>query len=137
MVTVGNAIVVRLLQSPLHRLLSGAVDVVRYTGRRSGREFTTPTQYASRGDDLVILVGRHDSKTWWRNFREERDLEVLVRGRWLPMKARAVIGAEEPATIAPLLHAYLARFPRASRALGDGPADTRAGRAVVVWCRPR
>lgn len=132
-----GSFVASLLDSPLHRVLSGSTDLVRYTGRRSGRQFTTPTQYAWREDDLLILVGRPETKTWWRNFREDRDLDVLVQGRWLPMTARAVIGADEPAAIGPLLEAYLRRFPKAVRALdGDTPED-RARQAVMIRCRPR
>lgn len=134
---VGNAVVSAVLRSPLHRLLSGSTDLITYTGRRSGRSFTTPTQYAQRGADVVILVGRPEAKTWWRNFKSERDLNVLVRGRWLPMTGRAVAGADEPETIAPLLDAYLDRFPRAARALGDEANGLRAQRAVILWCRPR
>ena len=134
--TVANSVVRKLLESPAHRLMSGSTDVVRYRGRRSGETFTTPTQYASYGDGLVILVGRPDTKTWWRNFREERDIDVLVRGEWRAMTACAVVGTNEPETIKPLLDAYLQRFPKANRMLGD--ATGTAGRsAVVVWCRPR
>jgi hypothetical protein len=126
----GNSIVGSVLTSPLHRVLSGSTDLIRYTGRRSGRTVTTPTQYARHGDDVVILVGKPETKTWWRNFRDDRDLDVLVQGTWRPMTGRAVVGAVEPDVIAPLLDAYLERFPKLADDL-DGDA------AVVVWCRPR
>ena len=132
----GNAWVGAVLRSPLHRLLSGSTDLVRYTGRRSGGTFTTPTQYARRGDDLVILVARPAAKSWWRNFTTDRPIEVLVQGTWHPMTARAVVGEHEPDAIAPLLAAYLARFPKAARALPSGDLEARARAAVVVWCRP-
>jgi len=133
----GNGFVSAVLGSPLHRLLSGSTDVVRYTGHRSGRSFSTPTQYARCGDDLIILVARPETKSWWRNFRHAGELEVLVQGEWLAMTGRAVVGADEPETIAPLLDAYLARFPKATRALEGDTDASRAGHAVVVWCRPR
>ena len=96
-----------------------------------------PTQYAERGSDVVILVARPDNKTWWKNFRTEHDLDLLIRGRWSPMTAKAVVGADDAAEIGPLLDAYLTRFPRARRTLGEGTRDDRARRAVVVRCRPR
>lgn len=135
--SIGNAVVSALLRSPLHRVLSNSTDLVRYSGRRSGQRYTTPTQYARRNDEVVILVGRPDTKSWWRNFRTDRDIDVLLQGRWVPMTARAIVGAEDPVTIAPLLDTYLARFPRAARMLGDDTDGTRAQGAVVVWCRPR
>ena len=96
-----------------------------------------PTQYAECGSDVVILVARPDTKTWWRNFRTERDLDVLMRGRWSPMTACAVVGADDPAGIGPLLDAYLTCFPRAQRTLGEGTPDHRARHAVVVRCQLR
>jgi len=126
-----------VLDSPAHGLLSGTTDVVRYQGRRSGKAFSTPTQYARSGDDVVILVGHPESKSWWKNFREDRDLDVLIRGHWLPMVGRAVLGSEDPEAIAPLLDAYLARFPKASRLLGGDVGGSTGSDAVVVWCRPR
>ena len=134
-----NQVVCKLLESPAHRLMSGSTDVIRYQGRRSGKTFTTPTQYATYGDGLVIFVGRAATKSWWRNFREDRDVDVLVAGHWQAMVGRAVVGAEEPDTIAPLVGVYLRRFPKASRRLdktaGDG--DGESAGTVVVWCRPR
>jgi hypothetical protein len=132
-----NSFVASILRSPIHRVLSGSTDLVRYTGRRSGRQFTTPTQYVGKDDDLLILVGRPETKTWWRNFLEERDLDVLVQGRWRPMRARAVNGADEPEVIGPLLEVYLRRFPKAARALAGDNLEDRSRRAVLVRCRPR
>ena len=134
---VANTLVSALLQSPLHGLLSRTTDLLRYEGRRSGRQFTIPTQYAARGDEVIILVGRPETKTWWRNFRADRDIEVLIRGRWQRMTARAVVGAEDPEAVVPLLNAYLERFPRATRALGTGTGESQVRRAVIVCCRPR
>jgi hypothetical protein len=134
---IANSLVSRLLLSPLHRSLSGSTDLIRYTGRRSGREVITPTQYARRGADLIILVGHPETKTWWRNFTTDGDIDVLLQRRWVPMTARTVIGAEDPETIAPLLETYLDRFPRAGRVLEDEAGRSRAERAVIVWCRPR
>jgi deazaflavin-dependent oxidoreductase (nitroreductase family) len=132
-----NAAVAAVLRSPLHGLLSGSTCLVQYTGQRSHDRFTTPTRYARHGDDVVILVGRPPSKTWWRNFRDERDIDVLLRRRWHEMTARAVVGADDPAQAAALLAAYLGRYPKALRALGEDTAAPSAHGVVMVSCRPR
>jgi hypothetical protein len=136
-VAIGNTFVKAVLQSPLHGLLSGSTDLIRYSGRRSGRTITTPTQYATHGEDVVILVGRPETKRWWRNFTDEHDLDVLVRGSWRAMRGRAVVGADEPEVLRPLLDTYLARFPRAARALPGSDGAEQVAHTVVVWCRPR
>ena len=134
---IGNGVVAAVLQSPVHGLLSGSTDLIRYTGHRSGRVIVTPTQYVTSGDDVVILVGRAESKAWWRNFNEPRDIDVLVRGTWRAMTAQVVLGAADPDTAAPLLETYLARFPRAAKMLGGEARAQQLDHAVIVWCRPR
>jgi hypothetical protein len=131
-VKIQNRFVIALLRSPLHRALSRSVDVIRFRGRRTGREVVTPTQYVRHGDDVVILVGRPGSKTWWRNFRNGHDLDVLLNRRWVPMRGQVIVGDELPDAIVPLLDAYLERFPSSRRSLTDG-----ARSAVIVLCSPR
>jgi F420H(2)-dependent quinone reductase len=133
----GSTLVCAFLRSPLHPLLSGSTAVVRYRGRKSGREISTPVQYVRTEDELIILVGRPENKRWWRNFRTERALDVLIRGRWLPMTGLSIEGSDQAEVVAPLLELYLRRFPKADRLLAGGTAQERSRQAVVVWCRPR
>jgi hypothetical protein len=49
-------------------LVSRYITVVSYTGRRSGRTFSTPVGYRRAGDTITIQVMMADSKSWWRNF---------------------------------------------------------------------
>lgn len=125
-----NRVVAAVLGSPLRGLLARSTVVIRYVGRRSGATFTTPTQYAWCGDALVIAVARPETKTWWRNFEEDHPLDVLVDGTWTPMTGRAIDAADVVAG-APLLDAYLARFPKAGRHLSAPGAAT-----ILVRCRP-
>jgi len=136
-VKVGSVFMSGVLRSPAHRLLSGSIVLIRYTGRRSGRTITTPTQYVRSGDDVVILVGRPESKTWWRNFLSDRDIDVLVQGQWLEMTARVGRGADQPDEVLPLLDGYLKRFPRAKASMGNGTLEDVVKRAVMVRCRLR
>ena len=48
--------------------LSRYLTVVSYTGRRSGRTFSTPVGYRRKGDVVTIAVMMPDVKNWWRNF---------------------------------------------------------------------
>ena len=132
-----NTVVAGILRSPAHRLLSGSTVLLAYEGRRSGRRIVLPTQYARSGDDLVILVGRPETKRWWRNFKAPHDVDVLVAGEWRSMTGEAFSGADLSHVADPLLDAYLARFPKATRALGPGTDVERRASAVLVRCRPR
>jgi hypothetical protein len=76
----GNTLVLAILRSRLHRPLSGMALELRYTGRRSGRTYTLPVQYARAGDRLVLWPQDAERKRWWRNFREPQEVELLLAG---------------------------------------------------------
>lgn len=67
-----NAPVAAVLASPrLAGLANGTVAMLTYTGRRSGRTFSTPVAYRRAGDEIVINVNMPEVKTWWQNFLGE------------------------------------------------------------------
>nr|WP_040861919.1 nitroreductase/quinone reductase family protein [Nocardia niigatensis] len=67
-----NAGVVALTKLPVIGPLMGrGFVVITYTGRRSGKTFSTPVNYWRSGDELVIGVAMPDKKSWWRNFQGE------------------------------------------------------------------
>lgn len=49
-------------------LVSRRLTVITYTGRRSGKTFSTPVGYRRRGSIVTIGVQLPEAKTWWRNF---------------------------------------------------------------------
>lgn len=109
-----NPIVAAVLRSPLHRLLSGALILVTYRGRRTGRQRTIPVMYAQDRDRLIVLVGDAPAKQWWRNLRGGAPVEVRLRGARRRGSATVAMGG--PGELTAPLSAYLARFPRAARA---------------------
>jgi len=134
-VSFANTFVAVLLRSPAHRFLSGSTDLIRYVGARSGRTFTTPTQYVLDRDDLIIMVGRPETKSWWRNFVTPHNIDVLVRGRWISMVGEVVDGVAQPEHAARLVDIYVAHSPRAVRTLGGGVRVEQVRGAVFVVCR--
>lgn len=63
----GNPILVGLLRSPLHRLVSNNLALITVTGRRSGKSRTFPVGYRRDGNRVTIAVGWPERKLWWRN----------------------------------------------------------------------
>jgi hypothetical protein len=89
-----NRFMIRLLTSPLAGM-AGGLELVRYTGRRSGLPRQLPVGAERCGNSWLILVGRSDSKRWWRNFIEPAPIE-LVRGRTVVRGSGvAVLGSSE------------------------------------------
>lgn len=130
-----NGIVETVLKSPLHRMLSGSMVLVRYRGARTGTEYTLPVQYADAHNGFVVVVAEPDRKTWWRNFTTIGQMQVLLAGTWVPMTGHALCGADDPDAVAPLLRSYAARFPKVVKSLEGDTLDERVDGAVVVWLR--
>ena len=96
---------VAVLRSPFTGLLDGAVLVLTVRGRRTGRSYEVPVQYAVGDGCLWVLPGGHEHKTWWRNLRVEAPVSVRLRGRVLAGAARVVDGGPEPPPAADRLRA--------------------------------
>jgi deazaflavin-dependent oxidoreductase (nitroreductase family) len=75
-----NPLVVAVLRSPLHFLLSSALVLLTVTGRRSGRHYAIPVGYQRDGEELVVMVSVAKKKQWWRNYYEPAPVSVRVRG---------------------------------------------------------
>lgn len=87
--------VLAVLRSPVHRLLSGMTIELRYNGRRSGRQYVLPVQYSRDGDRLVVVPQGAASKTRWHNFLTPRPVGVRLDGRLREGVAR-VVDRENP-----------------------------------------
>ena len=66
-----------LLHSPFHRLISGSILLITYTGRRSGKQYSAPLNYVR--DDNTLWVTSIRDRSWWRNFRGEWPIQVLLQ----------------------------------------------------------
>lgn len=65
LIKIGNPFMKTILRSPLHGLVSENVILITFTGRKSGKTYTTPVNYVRDGEALIILS--HDDRTWWKN----------------------------------------------------------------------
>lgn len=66
-----------LLRSPLHRLLSGQLMLLEYTGRASGRRYSIPIGYFTWEHGSVVSFS---GSRWWTNLRDRRPVSLLIRG---------------------------------------------------------
>jgi len=71
-----NAIVTTLLRSRWHRIRSNQLLLLTFTGRKSGKAFTTPMRYVQEGDTLRMIV----VYPWWKNLVGAATVRVLLRG---------------------------------------------------------
>ncbi|MEZ4331977.1 MAG: nitroreductase/quinone reductase family protein [Myxococcota bacterium] len=109
-----------LLRSPLHRIASGNLCLLRYRGRRSGRRYATPLSYVREGERLWLLSSR-DTR-WWTSFTPgpgvPAPVEVLVAGTVLRGRARTIQHARE--RLRDTARRFLTALPRDAMVYGIG-----------------
>lgn len=67
-----NPVVATLLRSPASRLLDANLLLVRYRGRRTGRELELPVGYIREGDRFLVIVGAAKHKTCGETSRRRK-----------------------------------------------------------------
>jgi deazaflavin-dependent oxidoreductase (nitroreductase family) len=107
-------VVVSLLGSPLHGLLSRDVLLLGYRGRKSGKDFTLPLSYAG-GDDRLYLCTRPGVAAWWHNLRGGAAVQLRLRGRDLDATA-SVLDPASPEALEGLRR-FVTRNPRTGEML--------------------
>ena len=93
-----NPMMMWLLGSPLHRLMSRDLLVMRFRGRKSGRQFSTPLSYVEVGGRLY-LVTRRTVANWWRNMLGGAAVEVVWRGQKVSAQATVLESSGDEAEI--------------------------------------
>jgi len=135
-----NPVVRLVLRSPLHAVASGALLLLTYQGRRSGRRRTIPVQYAQDGQTILVVVGSPERKRWWRNLVPGGRVRIRLRGRELDASAEVLTSDRDPAAVAEVLDLYVERFPHAPRGVtarrgSSEPTGLRVETTGVVLVR--
>jgi deazaflavin-dependent oxidoreductase (nitroreductase family) len=114
-IKIGNFFNKAILYSPLHGLASSNTLLISFRGRRSGKAYSTPVNYA-QADNIVRITSSTDRK-WWRNLKDNPEVELQLRGKAATGTAEVF---EEPKVVADELAGYLKTFPQAAHYFGIG-----------------
>ena len=101
-----------ILRSPAHGMLSKTILLITFTGRKSGKTYTTPVSYSQNGDQVSIFT----HAAWWRNLRSNALVTMHIRGRDLQGLAEPV--AEDKQAVASGLIEHLQIVPSDARYYG-------------------
>ncbi|MFN2196785.1 MAG: nitroreductase/quinone reductase family protein [Anaerolineales bacterium] len=101
-----------VLRSPIHGVVSKSVLLITFTGRKSGKTYTTPVSYSQVGDQVVIFTHHN----WWKNLRGGAPVTVRIRGQELEGWAEPV--AEDKQAVADGLTAHLQKVPSDAKYYG-------------------
>jgi deazaflavin-dependent oxidoreductase (nitroreductase family) len=115
-----NTLMVWLLRSPLHGLLSGNTMVINYTGRKSGKAYRLPVSYLRLDDTLLTISFKN--RTWWRNLRGGASVTVHLQGKDVSARAEVV---EDDQAVVDGLRAFIGKSQPAARMLGVNLDESR------------
>ena len=93
LIRMSNPVLRVLLRSPLHGALDSSVLLLHVTGRKTGRRYDIPVNYADIDGRLTVVT----IAAWRINLRGGADVEVTLRGCRRPMHALLI---EDPAAVA-------------------------------------
>jgi hypothetical protein len=91
--------------------MSSSILLITYRGRKSGKEFNLPVQYAQDGHFIYIVPGMPEQKSWWRNFHESTPVQLTLRGEELSGIGVLLDPATQENEIIIGIETYLRRFP--------------------------
>ncbi len=120
-----------ILRSPIHGLMSKKVMLLTFTGRRSGKRYTSPVAYVQAGE--TVLAGTE--RPWAQNLRGGAHVGVRLRGEHRSGVADVI---DDEAGMSEGYATILKADPGYARFVGVtlGP-DDRPDAAAVVRARQR
>ncbi len=96
-----NPTMAAIIRSPVHRLLSNALMLLSFQGRKSGKRYTIPVGYMQKGTSLYIF----SHAGWWKNLPGQQ-VTVRLRGK---DERGTVRRLEDPNEIAELVKLSIAQ----------------------------
>jgi len=116
--------------------------LITFTGRKSGKHFTTPVRYIQTGDTVRCFTAAENQ--WWRNLRSRARVSLLIKGHSGEYQAQAIF--DNPAVIKEQLVSYLKLFPQDAayhdirlnkdKSLNQQDLEQAARKAIVVEAIP-
>jgi deazaflavin-dependent oxidoreductase (nitroreductase family) len=107
---IGNVFISGILRSPFHALLSKNTLLITFTGRKSGRRYTTPVNYVCVSD--LIYVTSMKDRTWWRNLRGGGRVTLRLQGQEVTGWGEVI---EDVESVRSSLTAYLRASPKMAK----------------------
>jgi hypothetical protein len=132
-----NPIMIWLLRSRFHKMVSGSTLLLTITGRKSGRVITVPVNYIRDHKTLWVVSDRQ--RIWWRNLTGGAALSVTLARKTKRARGEVILHDREVAHAlceyfkqAPMMAKYLkVKFDKEGKPdLADLGAAAR--RCVVV-----
>ena len=100
-----NTMMKWMLQSPFHGNVSKSIMLISFTGRKTGKRYTTPIRYMRTEQNVIAFT----QEKWWKNLQDGKPVELRLQGRTvrgIPAPVR------EPANVIQnRLQEFLSQYP--------------------------
>ena len=94
-----------MLRSPLHGVVSNYLTLITFTGRKSGKTYTTPVSYSEENGLVTIFT----HAKWWKNLHKASLVTLCLKGKEVQGIAEAV--EDDKPMIANALISHLRKSP--------------------------
>jgi deazaflavin-dependent oxidoreductase (nitroreductase family) len=91
-------------------MVSKNMMLMTYTGRKSGKSYTTPMNYLSM--DGALYTNSNRERVWWRNLRGGAEVTLHLKGEDIPAHAEVI---EDQSAVAGYLNEYLEAAPHLAK----------------------
>ena len=105
-----NQIMTFLLHSPLQGPLGSQLVLLTFTGRKSGKSYTTPLGYTKRGNTVVLFTDH----PWYKNLLDHPTVTLRLQGKQL--QGTAEVTTDDKELIAKELTSFVQERTGAARA---------------------
>ncbi len=105
-----NQLMMFLLRSPLQGPLGNQLLLLTFTGRKSGKTYTTPLGYTKEGNTVVLFTDH----PWYKNLQESPSVTLRLQGKTVQGTAEVIHDDKE--TIAKELASFVRQRPGGARA---------------------
>ena len=103
-----NPMMVRLLRSPLHFLMSGSLLLMTLVSKYTNRPYTKLVRYVQDGATVRCFSSR--KTRWWRDLADGTEVVLALRGAEGRYRVNVIL--DDPPRIEELLKAYLTQYPQ-------------------------
>ncbi|MBI5668503.1 MAG: nitroreductase family deazaflavin-dependent oxidoreductase [Chloroflexi bacterium] len=78
--------------------LSKELMIITHTGRKSGRQYSTPIGYVREGDSILAFTLGGTSQ-WYKNIQQNPEVTLTIQGKPIPAHAEPINDVDEVAQV--------------------------------------
>jgi deazaflavin-dependent oxidoreductase (nitroreductase family) len=87
---------------------------ITFQGKKSGKTYTLPVNYAEDGLSVYVIPGWAEKKTWWHNIKFDTPVTVTLHGNTYAARADLLTPQSDKSKIVDGLNIYFHKIPKSA-----------------------